>query len=71
MRTDIYACSMAHVCVASTAGQAAERGYDVLLAEDAIGDRDIPGVKAEDLVKTVLAQYADFAATVVSSGSIN
>lgn len=62
---------MAHVCVASTAGQAAERGYDVLLAEDAIGDRDIPGVKAEDLVKTVLAQYADFAATVISSSSIN
>lgn len=62
---------MAHVCVASTAGQAAERGYDVLLAEDAIGDRDIPGVKAEDLVKTVLAQYADFAATVIKSSSIN
>lgn len=47
---------MAHVCVATTAGQAAEKGYDVLIAGDAVGDRDIPGVKAEDLKKTVLAQ---------------
>ncbi|KAJ4392094.1 phospholipase C type enzyme [Gnomoniopsis smithogilvyi] len=62
---------MAHVCVATTAGQAAERGYDVLIAEDAVGDRDIPGVKAEDLKKTVLAQLADFAATVINSSSIN
>lgn len=63
-------CSMAHVCVATTAGQAAEKGYDVLIAEDAVGDRDIPGVKADDLKKTVLAQLADFAGTVISSAEI-
>lgn len=61
---------MAHVCVATTAGQAAEKGYDVLIAEDAVGDRDIPGVKAEDLKKTVLAQLADFAGTVINSAEV-
>lgn len=62
---------MAHVCVATTAGQAAEKGYDVLIAGDAVGDRDIPGVKAEDLKKTVLAQLADFAGTVINSAEVN
>lgn len=62
---------MAHVCVATTAVQAAEKGYDVLIAEDAVGDRDIPGVKAEDLKRTVLAQLSDFAGTVVTSSDIN
>lgn len=61
---------MAHVCVATTAGQAAEKGYDVLIAEDAVGDRDIPGVKAEDLKRTVLAQLADFAGTVINSAEV-
>lgn len=61
---------MAHVCVSTTARQAAERGYDVLLAEDAVGDRDIPGVKADDLVKTALAELSDAFGTVVSSESI-
>lgn len=69
--TDMQIRSMAHVCVATTADQADERGYDVLIAEDAVGDRDIPGVKAEDLKRTVLAQLADFAATVINSSSIS
>ncbi|KAK6607198.1 isochorismatase family protein [Botrytis cinerea] len=62
---------MAHVCVSTTARQAAEKGYDVLFVEDAIGDRDIPGVKAEELVKTVLAELADAFGTVVKSSEIN
>ncbi|KAH8594135.1 isochorismatase hydrolase-like protein [Bisporella sp. PMI_857] len=61
---------MAHVCVSTTARQAAEKGYDVILVEDAIGDRDIPGVKAEDLVKTVLAELADAFGSVVKADSI-
>jgi nicotinamidase-related amidase len=62
---------MAHVCVSTTAKQAAERGYDILLAEDAIGDRDIPGVKAADLVGVVLAELADAFGTVVKAENIN
>ncbi|KAJ8064795.1 hypothetical protein OCU04_007105 [Sclerotinia nivalis] len=62
---------MAHVCVSTTARQAAEKGYEVILVEDAIGDRDIPGVKAEELVKTVLAELADAFGTVVQSSEIN
>ena len=62
---------MAHVCVSTTTRQADERGYDVLIAEDAVGDRDIPGVKAEDLVRTSLAELADTFGTVVKVGSIN
>jgi nicotinamidase-related amidase len=38
---------MAHVCVSTTARQAAERGWEVVIAEGAVGDRDIPGVDAE------------------------
>lgn len=62
---------MAHVCVSTTTRQADERGYDVLIAEDAVGDRDIPGVKAEDLVRTSLAELADTFGTVVKVGSIS
>jgi len=62
---------MAHVCVSTTARQADERGYDVVLAEEAIGDRDIPGVKAEDLVRVTLAELADSFGTVVKVGDIN
>ena len=62
---------MAHVCVSTTARQAAERGYDVILAEGAIGDRDIPGVKAEDLVRVTLAELGDAFGSVVQAGDIN
>jgi nicotinamidase-related amidase len=62
---------MAHVCVSTTARQAAEKGYDVILAEDAIGDRDIPGAKATDVVSVVLAELADAFGTVVKAESIN
>ncbi|KUJ09498.1 isochorismatase hydrolase-like protein [Mollisia scopiformis] len=56
---------MAHVCVSTTARQAAERGYDVIIAEDAVGDRNIPGVNAEDLVSVTLAELADAFGSVV------
>ncbi|EKD16812.1 uncharacterized protein L3040_001094 [Drepanopeziza brunnea f. sp. 'multigermtubi'] len=62
---------MAHVCVSTTARQAAEKGYDVLIAEDAVGDRNIPGVDAEQLVKVALAELADAFGTVVKSTNIN
>ncbi|KAF4550479.1 Isochorismatase-like protein [Elsinoe fawcettii] len=61
---------MAHVCVSTTARQGAQLGYDVVLAEDAIGDRDIPGVKAEDLTRVALQEIADAFGTVVKSDEI-
>lgn len=61
---------MAHVCVSTTARQAAEKGYDVVIAEGAVGDRDIPGVKAEDLVRVTLAELADAFGSVVKAEDI-
>ncbi|CRK23737.1 hypothetical protein BN1723_013096 [Verticillium longisporum] len=62
---------MAHVCVSTTARQGAQRGWDVIVAEDAVGDRDIPGVDAAQLVKVALAEIADVFGTLVSSKDIN
>ncbi|MCJ1299502.1 hypothetical protein MMC08_002294 [Hypocenomyce scalaris] len=61
---------MAHVCVSTTARQAAELGYDVVLAEDAIGDRDIPGLSGEEVTKATLLELGDAFGTVVKSGDI-
>ncbi|OXG24466.1 isochorismatase hydrolase [Cryptococcus neoformans Tu259-1] len=61
---------MAHVCVSTTARQAAEKGYDVILPREAIGDRDIPGAKASVLVDIVLSELADMFGTVVSVSDI-
>lgn len=61
---------MAHVCVSTTVRQASQRGYDVLVVEDGIGDRDIPGVKGEEVTRVVLAELADVFATVVRSENI-
>ncbi|MCJ1248076.1 phospholipase C type enzyme [Trapelia coarctata] len=61
---------MAHVCVSTTARQAAELGYDVVLAEDAIGDRDIPGMSGEEVTKAALLELSDAFGTVVKSADI-
>ncbi|KAL8897179.1 MAG: hypothetical protein Q9207_007341 [Kuettlingeria erythrocarpa] len=45
---------MAHVCVSSTSRIGAELGYDVSVISDAIGDRDIPGASAPQLVEVSL-----------------
>ncbi|KAI9726912.1 MAG: hypothetical protein M1828_000260 [Chrysothrix sp. TS-e1954] len=61
---------MAHVCVSTTARQAAERGLEVVLPKEAIGDRDIPGAKSEQVVEGALRELSDAFATVVSSKDI-
>ena len=61
---------MAHICVSTTARAGAELGYDVLVAEDAVGDRDIPGAAAGDVVSVVMSELGDGFATVVSSKEI-
>jgi len=62
---------MAHVCVSTTARQAAEKGYDVILASDAIGDRDIPGASGEEVTRIALAELSDAFGTVVKGSEIN
>jgi nicotinamidase-related amidase len=61
---------MAHVCVSTTARQGAQRGYDVVIVEDGIGDRDVPGAKGEELTKMTLVELGDVFGTVVKSGDI-
>jgi nicotinamidase-related amidase len=61
---------MAHVCVSTTAREAFQKGYEVVLVEDAIGDRDIPGVKGDEVTRVALAELADVFGTVVKSEEI-
>ncbi|CAK7213577.1 hypothetical protein SBRCBS47491_001852 [Sporothrix bragantina] len=61
---------MAHNCVSSTVRVASEKGYDVYAVQDAIGDRNLPGATAEELVRVSLAEVADALATVVASKDI-
>ena len=58
------------MCVSTTARQGAQLGYDVVLAEDAIGDRDIPGVSAEEVTKVALREIGDAFGTVMQSKDI-
>ncbi|WRT70376.1 uncharacterized protein IL334_007374 [Kwoniella shivajii] len=61
---------MAHVCVSTTARKADELGLEVIIVEDAVGDRDIPGVSGEDLTRVALAELGDAFGTIVDSKSI-
>jgi nicotinamidase-related amidase len=61
---------MAHVCVSTTAREAFQKGYEVILVEDGIGDRDIPGVKGDEITRVALAELADVFGTVVQSSEI-
>ncbi|KAJ6479337.1 Isochorismatase-like protein [Mycena vitilis] len=61
---------MAHVCVSTTAREGHQRGHEVVLVEDAIGDRDIPGASAAEVTKTVLLELGDVFGTVVESSDI-
>lgn len=42
----------------------------MIVVEDAVGDRDIPGANAEELTKIALAEIADAFGTVVKSKDI-
>lgn len=58
---------MSHGCVSTTARQAEERGFDVLIARDAVGTRDIPGAEADELLRVSLAEVGDIFGTVIQS----
>ncbi|KAI6790293.1 hypothetical protein KC360_g9039 [Hortaea werneckii] len=61
---------MAHGCVSSTAREATTLGYEVLIVEDAIGQRDLGSVKAADVKKVAMAEMNDMFGTVVKSDAI-
>jgi len=61
---------MAHVCVSTTAREAHQKGYEVVLAEDGIGDRDIPGASGEEVKKMTLLELNDVFGTVLKSSDI-
>lgn len=58
------------MCVSTTARDGARLGYDVLIAEDCVGDRDIPGGSGAEVTKMVMHELADAFATVVQSSEI-
>jgi nicotinamidase-related amidase len=49
---------------------AARLGYDVIIAEDAVGDRDIPGASGAQVTPMVMAELGDAFGTVVKSSEI-
>jgi hypothetical protein len=49
---------------------AARLGYDVIIAEDAVGDRDIPGASGADVTKMVMVELGDAFGTIVKSSDI-
>lgn len=61
---------MAHVCISTTAREGFQHGYEVVLVEDAIGDRDIPGASGDEVTSMVLKELADVFGTVVQSADI-
>lgn len=56
--------------MSTTARDAARLGYDVLIAEDAVGDRDIPGATGAEVIKMVMNELGDAFGTVVQSSEI-
>lgn len=61
---------MAHVCVSTTAREASQHGYDVLVARDAIGDRDIPGASGQDVADMVCNELGDAFGTIINSTDV-
>jgi len=61
---------MAHVCVTGTARSAMELGYDTIIVEDAVGDRQIPGASGEEVTKMVMLELGDAIGTIVQSNDI-
>ncbi|KAJ6172557.1 hypothetical protein N7470_001624 [Penicillium chermesinum] len=57
-------------CAGRIHGPCHELGYDVIVVRDAVGDRDIPGVKAPVLTAVSLSALEDAFATVVSASDI-
>ncbi|KAH8800157.1 isochorismatase family protein [Xylogone sp. PMI_703] len=61
---------MAHNCISATARAGAELGFDISVVHDAIGDRELPGVSAEELVRVSLLELSDVVATIINSTAV-
>jgi nicotinamidase-related amidase len=62
---------MAHGCVSSTAREATTLGYETLVVEDGVGQRDMKDVPAAQVKKVALTEIDDMFGTVVKSSEIN
>ncbi|OJD14360.1 hypothetical protein AJ78_05295 [Emergomyces pasteurianus Ep9510] len=62
---------MAHICISTTARRAAELAYDIVIAQDGVGDRPLGEYSGDELAKVALLELADFFGTLVSSKDIN
>lgn len=58
----LYPSIRAHVCVSTTAREAHQLGYDVVVAKDAVGDRSIPADGGKEAVSgEQVTQVSSFA----------
>ena len=62
---------MAHGCVSSTAREGTTLGYEVLVAEDGVGQRNMKDIPAAQVKKVAMTEIDDMFGTVVSSADIN
>jgi nicotinamidase-related amidase len=62
---------MAHGCVSSTARETTTLGYETLVVEDGVGQRDMKDVPAAQVKKVALTEIDDMFGTVVKSSEIN
>jgi nicotinamidase-related amidase len=62
---------MAHGCVSSTAREATTLGYETLVVEDGVGQRDMKDIPAGQVKKVALTEIDDMFGTVVKASDIN
>ncbi|KAH6878999.1 Isochorismatase-like protein [Alternaria rosae] len=62
---------MAHGCVSSTAREATTLGYETLVVEDGVGQRDMKDIPAVQVKKVALTEIDDMFGTVVKSSDID
>ncbi|KAL1795071.1 hypothetical protein ACET3X_006887 [Alternaria dauci] len=61
---------MVHGCVSSTAREATTLGYETLVVEDGVGQRDMKDVPAAQVKKVALTEIDDMFGTVVKASDI-
>ena len=62
---------MVHGCVSSTAREATTLGYEALVVEDGVGQRDMKDIPAAQVKRVALTEIDDMFGTVVKASDIN